>query len=229
MSKNKKNVEPQQQEVVEAVSKFESFFSKYKNVLLYTIIGIAVVIALFFAYKSFVLVPKQKEAQNQMFTAERFFRNGSYETALKGDGNAMGFQKIIKEYGKKAGEAAYMYAGICELQLGNNDSAISYLKKYNGKDKIMLGRATACIGDAYVNKGDNASAVVYFKKAAEISENIFSAAYLLKAGISYEEMNKKDDALKMYEKIKYEYPQSIEGYQIDKYISRIKTEQSLSK
>src|SRR5574344_2098141 len=201
MSNNNKNANAQQDanaNVGEALTRTEQFFEKYKKLMMYIIGGVIVAAALIAAYHYFIVVPRQKEAQNQMFVAERYFRLDSFNLALNGDGNALGFAKVEKEYGTKAGEAVYMYAGICELQLGNNDKAISYLKKYNGTDKIMLGRATACIGDAYVNK------------AADISDNIFSASYLLKAGISYEEMNKKDEALKAYQKIKDNYPNSPE-------------------
>ncbi|MCI1720856.1 MAG: tetratricopeptide repeat protein [Bacteroidales bacterium] len=232
MSNKNKNLKAQQDanaNVGEALTKTELFFEKYKKLMMYVIGGVIVAAALIASYHYFIVVPRQKEAQNQMFVAERYFRLDSFNLALNGDGNALGFAKVAKQYGSKAGEAIYMYAGICEFQLGNYDKAISYLKKYNGKDKIMLGRATACIGDAYVNKGDNKTAIDYFKKAADISDNIFSAAYLMKAATSYEVLNKKDDALAMYQKIKYEYPNSPEGYEIEKYISRLQTEIDLAK
>ena len=45
----------------------------------------------------------------------------------------------------------------------------------------------------------------------------------MKAGLVYEELGKNEEALKMYEEIKLKYPQSAEGYEIDKYITRIKS------
>ena len=51
---------------------------------------------------------------------------------------------------------------------------------------------------------------------------MFAAEYLLKAAVACEELGNKDKALKLYETIKDKYPQSIEGYDIDKYINRIK-------
>ena len=134
----------------------------------------------------------------------------------------MGFTQIIDEYGAKAGKAVYFYAGVCELQLGNWENAISYLKKYKGKDSILAARALACMGDAYVGLEDYKSAVPCFEKAASRADNIFAAAYLLKAGVTREELGDKAGALACYEKIKDQYPQSIEGYDIDKYISRVK-------
>ena len=156
-----------------------------------------------------------------MFPAEANFRAQEYALALNGDGNVLGFAQIAKEYGSKAGKSVYLYAGICELQLGNYESALSYLKKYNGKDAILAARALGCQGDAYVGLEKYKEALSSFEKAAAKTDNIFAASYLLKAGIVCEELGNKEKALSFYKKIKDQYPQSIEGYEVDKYISRI--------
>jgi hypothetical protein len=44
----------------------------------------------------------------------------------------------------------------------------------------------------------------------------------MKAGELYESSGKYPDALKVYERIKKEYPTSTEGSSIDKYIARVK-------
>ena len=50
---------------------------------------------------------------------------------------------------------------------------------------------------------------------------MFAANYLLKAGVVAEKLGENAKALGYYETIKDQYPQSIEGYDIDKYIGRI--------
>ena len=50
---------------------------------------------------------------------------------------------------------------------------------------------------------------------------MFAAAYLLKAGVACEDLGDNAKALSFYKTIKDQYPQSMEGYDIDKYISRI--------
>ena len=50
---------------------------------------------------------------------------------------------------------------------------------------------------------------------------MFSAGYLLKAGVTCEELGDDTRALAFYQQIKDNYPQSMEAYDIDKYISRI--------
>ena len=157
-----------------------------------------------------------------MFKAEQKFAQGNFELALNGDDNTMGFEEIIDTYGSKAGEAVYLYAGASALQIGEFDKAISYFKKYNGEDSILLSRAQAGIGDAYVGLEDYKSALAaYEKAAATVSSNMYAAGYLLKAGQVAEEMGNKDKALDFYKKIKDQYPESAEASDIDKYITRI--------
>ena len=207
--------------VVEAVSKTEKFFQE-NGKLLSIICGavVAVCVATVCVIK-FVYQPAVAEAQGQMAFAEQNFRAADYELALNGDGNTLGFAQIIDEYGKKAGKAVYFYAGVCELQLGEWEQAIKYLKSYNGKDAILAARATACLGDAYVGLEDYKTALGYFEKAAATVDNVYTAGYLLKAGAVAEELGDDAKALSFYQRILDEYPHSMEAYDVDKYIGRI--------
>ncbi len=207
--------------VVEAVSKTEKFFNENGKLLSIIAAAIVVVAAGIFCGHKFVYQPAQAEAQGQMALAEKNFRAGDFELALNGDGNVLGFAQIIEEYGAKAGKAANFYAGVCELQLGNWDLAIKYLQAYNGKDEILKARALACLGDAYVGLEEYDKALGYYEKAAAAIDNMFAAGYLLKAGVVAEKLGQPEKALGFYQQIKDQYPQSMEGYDVDKYIGRI--------
>lgn len=207
--------------VVEAVSKTEKFFQENGKTLSIICAAFLVVCVAAFCWFKFAYQPKVAEAQGQMAYAEQNFRNADYEVALNGDGNTLGFVQIIDEYGKKAGKAVYFYAGVCELQLGEWEQAIKYLKAYNGKDTILSARAAACIGDAYVGLEDYKTALGYFEKAASAADNVYTAGYLLKAGIVAEELGDNAKALEYYNVILDQYPQSMEAYDVDKYIGRI--------
>ena len=207
--------------VVEAVSKTEKFFNENGKLLSIIAVAVVVVAAGIFCWYKFAYQPAQAEAQGQMALAEQNFIAADYEVALNGDGNVLGFNQIMEEYGAKAGKAVYFYAGVCELQLGNFEAAIKALEKYNGKDAILAARATACIGDAYVGLENYAKALAYFQKAADVADNMFAAGYLLKAGQVAEKLGENAKALGFYETIKDSYPQSMEAYEIDKYIARI--------
>ncbi len=209
------------QAVVEAVSKTEQFFQKNGKLLSIICVAVVVLCAAVFCWYKFVQQPQVAEAQGQMALAEENFRNANYEVALNGDGNVLGFVQILDEYGTKAGKSINFYAGVCELQLGNWESAIAYLKAYKGKDAILAARAKACIGDAYVALEDYKTALSYFEQAAGTIDNLFKAGYLLKAGVVAEKLGDSAKALAFYKEIKDQYPQSMEAYEVDKYIARI--------
>lgn len=207
--------------VVEAVSKTEQFFNKNAKLLSIIAAAAVVVCVAVFCWYKFVYQPNVDEALGQMAFAEENFRTADYETALNGDGNDLGFAQIIDEYGSKAGKAVYFYAGVCELQLGNFEQAVRYLESYKGKDAILAARAKACIGDAYIGLEEYGKALEYFVKAAETADNMYAAGYLLKAGMTAEKLGENEKALSFYNTIKDQYPQSMQGYDIDKYIGRI--------
>ena len=213
-----------QENLEETVSKTDQFYNEHKKTI-WTVICALVVIALaVFAYVKLIYQPKCAEASQQAFPAEQSFEAGEFELALNGDGNVLGLADVIKEYGSKAGAAVFMEAGECALQLGQFEEALNYFKKYKGKEPVLAARAIACQGDAYAGLEQYQDAVAAYTKAAAKADNVFAAGYLLKAGIMYEELGNKDKALDCYKTIKDKYPQSVEGYDIDKYITRAEAE-----
>lgn len=208
--------------VIEAVSKTDLFFKENEKTIIAVVIAAVVIAFGVFAYQKWVYQPKAKQAQEQLYPAEYAFSEQNWEVALNGDGNNLGIAQVIEEYKGATPKAAWLEAGVCALQLGQYEDALTFLKKYNGKDAIMKARAIACQGDAQVGLENYTAALACYKKAAEVVENMYAAAYLLKAGVVAEELGKTDEALKFYETIKEKYPQSMEGYDIDKYINRIK-------
>lgn len=223
MANNNNQVkEDARQEVIDAtVSKAQDWLDNNKKNL-YIVIGAVVVAALLvLGYSKFVYQPKAAEAMEQAFPAELNFQNNEFELALNGDGNVLGFADIIDTYGAKAGKSAYLYAGICELQLGNFQEAVDYLKKYNGKEPILAARAKACEGDAYVGLENYSAAVKCFEEAIAKGDNLLAAPYCIKAGLAYEKLGNNAKALECYKKVQDRYPQSVEAYDVDRYISRI--------
>jgi tetratricopeptide (TPR) repeat protein len=163
----------------------------------------------------------QEEAQGQMYVAEQYFRMDSLSLALHGDGNNLGFLQIIEEYGDKAGDVVYFYAGLCQYHLGDYAGAIGNLKKFEAGDEILTARALCCIGDACVALEDYTTAIDYFLRAANYRDNAYAARYLLRAGSVYEALNKPAEAMEIYRRIKNHYGQTVEGREVDKYIGRI--------
>ena len=211
----------QQEKVMESVSKTEQFYNENKKIIWGCVIALAVIALAILGYRKFIYEPKAAEAAAQMFPAENAFMNNDFNLALDGDGNNLGFEEIISEYGSKAGKAVYLYAGLCHLNLKNYDQAISYLKKYKGTEPILASRALVSLGDAYAGLEDYTNAQKYYKKAIDKGDNMFAASYMFKLGQVYEELGQTDKALDLYKEIEDKYPQSVEAYDIGKYITRI--------
>lgn len=222
---NPQDIEAARQENLQAtVSKTDQFFKENAK-LLWTVAGVAAVVILaIVGYVKFIYQPKCAEAMESCYPADQAFAAGEFELALNGDGNVLGYEAVIDEYGKKAGKAVYFAAGVCELQLGNYEEALSYLKKYNVKEPVLAAKALGCQGDAFVGLENYDAAVACFEKAASVDDNMLAAAYLVKAGAVYEKLGKAAKAVDCYKKVKDQYPQSIEAYDIDKYITRAEAE-----
>jgi tetratricopeptide (TPR) repeat protein len=220
----KKDYNPQGiKNVEETLTKTEQFLeSNYKTML----IGLGVIVflvALFWLGKLY-LNNRNNEAQVQMYQAQRYLESDSLNLALNGDGNYLGFIDIANYYKfTNAGNLARYGAGICLLHLGQYEEAIDYLEKYSKKDKVIGSLAIGATGDAYVELGDTKKGIAKYIEAADYADNSFNTPlFLMKAGELYEMERNFTEALKIYERIKDEYPESTEGSTIDKYIARVK-------
>ena len=99
------------------------------------------------------------------------------------------------------------------------EDAIKELNDFDTDDIILEPVATAAIGDANMELGKTEEAITFYLKAAKVQENKFTTPiYLMKAGLAYEELNNYANAIKIYEQIKSEYPESNEGREIEKYL-----------
>jgi tetratricopeptide (TPR) repeat protein len=209
--------------VEETLTRTERFLEENYKVLLIAL-GVLVVLAGLFYLGRIYLGKKNTEAQSQMYQAERWLEMDSVKLALNGDGNYLGFIDIADNYKMtKSGNLARYGAGICYLHLGQYQDAIDYLTKYSKKDKVIGSIATGATGDAYVELGDLDKGVAKYIEAADMAKNSFNTPiFLMKAGQIFELQQKYAEALKLYERIKNEYPESTEGTTIEKYIARVK-------
>jgi tetratricopeptide (TPR) repeat protein len=221
--KNKEENDQGLKNVEETLTKTEQFLEEnYKSLLI--ILGVIVVLVGIFWLGRMYLNKKSDEAQSQMYQAQRWLEMDSLKLALNGDGNYLGFIDIAKNYKlTRAGNLAKYGAGICYLHLGQYQDAIDYLSKYSKKDKIIASLATGAIGDAYIELGETDKGLAKYIEAANYAKSPFNTPlFLMKAGQIYELQQKFTEAMKVYEQIKNEYPESTEGTQIEKYIARVK-------
>lgn len=212
---NKKKV----QEVVEEVSKGEMLFKQYGKTVLGAAVLIVLVVLCGMGLKQ-CNNSKNTEASNSedLYEAQFLFDQGQYEAALES------FETVIAQYGSTtAGNLSKVYAGLCKKELGQFDEAIEFLKDYSGDNHILAPAVYAALGDCQVatETPDYKAAAANFEKAAAKSNSMeFSPAFLKKAGLAYEKAGDNSKAVKCYETIKNNWPETDIAQSIDKYIVR---------
>ncbi|MGD9557787.1 MAG: tetratricopeptide repeat protein [Mangrovibacterium sp.] len=208
-------------DVENALTQTERFIEKNQKILTIAIGAVVVIVGGFLAFKAFYVQPREKSAQEQMFMAEQYFEKDSFNLAINGDGNYLGFLDIIDDYGStKAGKLANYYTGISYLHLGQYQEALDYLNNFETDDLVLAPVAEGAKGDAYAELNQADKALSAYKKAYGYTNEFTTPVYMMKAGKLLESTDKSDQALALYREIKEKYPESPEGRTIDKYIAR---------
>lgn len=205
-------------DVEQAFSKTEQYIEQNKKSLTVIIGAIVVLVGGYFAYKYWYVTGEEKQAQAEMYKAELFYEQDSLDKAIAG------FTEVVDNYGiTPSGNLAEYYLGMSLLKKGDFENAIEHLSEFKSNDQIVGPLATGAIGDAYMELGNTEEAISYYLKAADQSKNNFtSPVFLKKAGMAYENAGKHEDAVRVYEQIKSNYPETTEGREIEKYIARAK-------
>jgi len=224
MAKKNNKTEDQLAQVEGALTKTEQFFEDNQKKIVRVFSIVIGVVALFLGYQNFYLEPLEKEAQTEMFNAEINFAKDSFNLALNGDDQYLGFIDIADDYSNtKAGKLANYYAGLSYLYLGEFEYAIDYLEDFKSDDIVLSSLAIGCIGDAYLELDNQDKAMSYYKKAANNHNNEFTTPrFLMKQATVHELQGNYEEALDIYNVINEDYRQSREGQNVAKYIERAK-------
>ena len=207
-----------------ALTNTEQFLERNRKVLLLGVVALVLLVVGYIAYSNLYAKPRELEAQKQVYFAERLFGKDSFQVALNGDGNNLGFLQIMDEFsGTKIANLCRFYTGVCYRELGDYDKALEFLRSYSLDDDMVAPVALGAIGDCYVEKGDTENGIAFYSKAIEYRSNALSTPlFLLRRGLLYEASSKKVEALADYQLIKDAYPRSAQASEIDKYIERVK-------
>ena len=205
-----------------AVTKLWDQYSKQLSLVALIIIFI---VGAWYAYQEFYQSPKEKKAVEALFRAEEYYRKDSIALALNGDGQNLGFIKLIEKHnGTQAANLACFYAGSCYLKIGDNAKAITYLEKFSSDSKITQARAYKLLGDAFGDSGKNQEALEYYKKAGHYFEKdeVNSPDYLFMAAYFADQVMKDNaEAIALYEEIRSKYPRSQQSFDAEKNLARL--------
>lgn len=214
----------------ETASRTEAFVEKNQKHILIVIGLVAVLVLGYLGYKEFIAKPRQLEAMNDMFQAQKYFneavnateKDSLFNLALNGGEGKYGLLDIIEEYsGTPAANLANYCAGTAYLGLKNYKKAVEHLNNFKSEDEVLAPLAKGNIGDAFVQLNQHEDALDYYEQAANMRTNEYtSPMYLYKAGTIALELEKSDKALTYFQKIKKEFPNSAEAETIDVFIGK---------
>jgi tetratricopeptide (TPR) repeat protein len=205
----------------EGASRTEAWVEKNQKAILIFVGVVAVSVLGYLGFQNFIQEPKESEAMNEMFQAQSYYeqaliastKDSLFTLSLNGGNGKFGFLDIIDNYsGTNAANLASYYAGIAYLNTGNYQEAIEHLDNFKSDDANVAPIAKGAIGDAFAQLDQQEDALKYYESAASMSSSeLTSPRFLLKAGITAIGLGKSDVALKHFNTIIDNYPNSPEA------------------
>ncbi len=225
-------------EAADVIEKAKGFWAKFSKPIIIVGSAFILVVGGWMIYKYFFRLPKEKEASEKIFPAEKLFvamaNSSSFgkdtvNMVLNGDKatGVTGLLKIISSYGSTpAGNRAQYMAGACYLQLKQFEKAIKYLKEFDGNGASQIqSKAYVMLGHAYAEQKKTEDALSYYKKAASVvdgDEGLASEALFL-AGRYADAIGKSKDAIELFQKLSDTYPasQRVRSGEAEKYLAKL--------
>ncbi len=213
-----------------AMNKTELFFEKNGRLMSYIFLGLLILAALIFGYRSLIVLPRAEKAAEMIAEAQNRFDSATpdFELALHGDANGAGFLDVVEKYGSTpSGNLAKHYAGICYLRTGDLENAAKYLAKFSPvkgiPGSLINAQNYGLQGDVAVEQQNYAQAVKFYEKAVKAADNnMTTPMYLRKAGLAEQALGNNEKAAGYYERILTAYPASMEAREAEKLLGSVK-------
>jgi predicted negative regulator of RcsB-dependent stress response len=214
----KKDILESAEAISEKLQGAEHWIEQNPKTLIGIVGAIVIIVGGYFGFK-YYQGNQNAQAQKEMFQAVRYFEADSLNLAMKGDGNNLGFEQIIEDYGMTAaGNLANYYAGVISLKQGKHSLAVFYLDAFKASDILVQARAYSLIGDAYMEQKKYEEAASYYEKASDYKPNKFyTPTYLMKLALAYEKLNQNEKAMAAYDRIINDFWDSSEYQTARKY------------
>ncbi len=195
----------------------------------YALLGLIVLAALVFGYRSLVVAPRAEKAADLLAQAQARIETPTpdYALALEGDENGPGFLEVANRYGATpAGNLARHYAGVCYLRTGDLDNAEAFLAKYKRvkglPGSLVNAQNLGLRGDIAVERGAYAEAVKFYDKAVAAAENDLTCPmYLRKAGLAERALGNRKQAAEYFQRILDRYPASFDAREAEQLLGSV--------
>jgi tetratricopeptide (TPR) repeat protein len=155
---------------------------------------------------------QEANSRDAIAFAEAKFMQSDYETALYGDDEKMepGLIEITSRYPRtKAGNLALYYAAVSEVNLGNYESALEFIKSYRPARGVMGVAPISLHGVILMQLERYDDAVRVFERAADWDDNPATTPFnLLRAAEAAHAAGSYSKADELVKRILKDYPDS---------------------
>ncbi|MGE8434837.1 tetratricopeptide repeat protein, partial [Chryseobacterium joostei] len=202
----------------------ERFVEKYSKPLGVVFGALILGVLGFFAYKQFVVAPKNAEAVKSFLAAQKNLTDGKEKEALGGKSAANpGFVGTYNEYsGTSIGQLSSYNAGLLKFKEGKFQEAYDLLDKFSSDNKTLVAMKYGAMADAKSGLNKNDEALSLLDKAATASDDPYTTYFFTrKAGIVALGLKKNAEAKKYFSVIDEKY-QDYDNGMSDSYIEMTK-------
>ncbi|MBV8326948.1 tetratricopeptide repeat protein [Chryseobacterium sp.] len=178
----------------------------------------------FFAYKQFIVAPKNTEAVKSFLAAQKNLTEGKDKEALGGKSAANpGFVGTYNDYsGTNVGQLSAYNAGLLKFKEGKFQEAYDLLDKFSSDNKTLMAMKYGAMADAKSGLNKNDEALALLDKAATASDDPYTTYFFTrKAGIVALGLKKNTEAKKYFSTIDEKYLDYDNGMS-DSYIEMTK-------
>ncbi|WP_020403138.1 tetratricopeptide repeat protein [Gracilimonas tropica] len=211
MSKRLSKEELESDPLIENFNRLNAFYNENKTTVIATLVAFVVIVGGFFGWQAYSS-SQETQAQEYLAIAENYYTNAEYENALYGDDAALtyGFDQIADEFPMtKAGNMANYYAAVSSFELGDVETALTYIEEFEIPEGILGVGPLTFHGKLLLANGSYEAAAQKFLEAAEWSENnVTTPSNLFEASQAYYEAGNFEKAGQLADQIIEEYPES---------------------
>ncbi len=185
----------------------------------YVVAGLLAAIILYFSYRQFIWGPANEKSNDGWWVALNYISKDSTDQAIRV------LEPFVKNNdGKTGGEIGQFLLGKQYMKKGKFVAALNMLEGVSLNDTYVSTMSIGLQADCHSQLKHYDKALELYLAAADKEENEFtSPMYLFKAGLHAEKLNKKEDALSYYQRIKDDFPNYASTKTIERYIARCST------
>ena len=175
-------------------------------------VGVVVLLVVAVIYYINYKNKSNNEVEGKLMSAVSVYEQGMFQQAMDGVDSLQieGFKSLVSNYGStENGNTAKFYLANCYYYMKDYDNALKYYDDYSGSIDYLKAASLAGKGAVYDAKGDSKQAAGFYEKATKVNKNLIqNEEYTFYALRCYSHSGAKDDAKRLYNSLRDDYPKS---------------------